>query len=430
MKLPSRTIRTALLLSSLLAAVQPIPPESAYACSKGEFPAPEQEFMEADAVFTAEVISDRKVYYGGYPMRQLTLAPESPAFKGEAPLTVLTALDSDQCGAPAAAGDRYLFYSHRTNGLLHRISIFDMKAPPSPGGPAPAGLHHPASAAAHPESARLLYYRPDVRIYGEKGMLPPEGIPVIYDHSLYLPLSFYRESLGLAADWLPEENTVSFRSTGKAMSSEGGAPYLEDKNAPDAGIPFFPGTRMTFDGTELPSSEEPFLLRGELYVPLRPAAEQLGYVAAWADGTVELSPRVPFASAADAKLTLKLVSGRMDGPDLVMEQLGSEGFIYRIPTAAHPESAHAEEPDALVRTGSFEDLSDPRSPLYEHSIRLFLRSAEREAELAVDGGLISRLPLDPALRSRLGAALGRPLPELPAGWLLTEDHLPALPSSH
>ncbi|AFC32037.1 hypothetical protein PM3016_5334 [Paenibacillus mucilaginosus 3016] len=420
MKLPSRPIRILLLFSSLLAAVQPLPPDSAYACSRGEFPAPLQEYMDADAVFTAEVISDRKVYYGGSPMRQLTLAPESPPFKGQAPRTVLTALDSDQCGASAATGDRYLFYSHRSGGLLHRISIFDMKTAPSPGGPAPAGLHQPASAAGHPEPAWHLYYRPDVRIHGEKGPLPTEGMPVIYDHSLYLPLSFYRGAFGLAADWLPEEHTVSFRSTGAAISTTGSAALPEDEHAAASGVPFFPGIRIVFDGTEVPSSEEPFLLCGELYVPLRPAAEQFGYEAAWTDGTVELSPRAPFASAADAKLALKLVSGRMDGPDLVMEQLGSEGFTYRI-----PESGHAEEPDARIRTGSFKDLTDPDSPLYEHGIRLFLSSAEREAELAVDEALISRLPLDPVLRTRLGAALGRPLPELPAGWLLTEDHLPA-----
>lgn len=189
----------------------------AYACSRGPTTF-EEDFLEASAIFTAKVTSVDAVY----PSQKIAVVEPDKVFKGQSPSFVVTNDDSDQCGAGIEVGETYLFYSQRWD--LPYVSVFDThllsteraeklthwlsdrteKQQPKP--------PRTETILAHRQGEIRIFFGHLDRGYSKKSF--------ITNNSIYVPLSFFNDTLWHSANWNEDKNEIDIDTTNRLEFEE------------------------------------------------------------------------------------------------------------------------------------------------------------------------------------------------------------------
>lgn len=369
-----------------------------------------------------------EVYYGGWLRKQITLKPDK-AFKGKPAASVLTALDSDQCGAIAKPGLIVLIYAWIWEGQLwtnvfntmewdedsERALWLERRKAAKPSGQVPG------------ERAITVYDQGRLHIYRNRQPLDIDFVPFIHDHSVYVPHRFFSDTMGYDAAWAPDQNRIDIRSV------QVRTPRRAER--PNATVPSSSLTQpriMTvryheigiwMDGNKLADiPPEPFVFGGEVYVPLRAVSERLGWDVAWEDRfpAVFLDARSLFEKGETPRLLMKFSVEFGMGADYLVDELTENTATVR-----DFDYQHSAEPEKTQRTVPFADMMKKKEGVQEHVIRLFLATDTREAELKVSAALMENLIQNPNFRKRLGARLGQPLERWPEDLLFDMEDLEA-----
>ncbi|MEC0144187.1 stalk domain-containing protein [Paenibacillus alginolyticus] len=255
---------------------------TAYACSRGPTTF-EEDFLEASAIFTAKVTSVDAVY----PSQKAAVVEPDTVFKGRSPAFVLTNDDSDQCGAGIEVGKTYLFYTHgwdlpyvsvfdthlsgteRAEELTHWLSDRTEKQQPLP--------PHTETIFAHRQGEIRVFFEHHDRGYSKKSF--------IMNNSIYVPRSFFNDTLWHSADWNEDKNEIVIDTTNRLEFEELDSDDLlaPHKGAPNEISAAYKDIKIKVKNETLQEHPEAFVSGDEIFVPLRIIAEKLGFEIEWID---------------------------------------------------------------------------------------------------------------------------------------------------
>jgi hypothetical protein len=415
-----------------------IQPQPASACSKGTPTTAEYDYKLAHAVYSGIVTKLETVYYHGYPYRNATFETVKD-YKGEPNPThsVLTAMDSDQCGADFKVGSSYVVYSHVNNKFMgaNVFGVFPLE-------PKSDRIKQLETLLAqqpirHEVGMETIeaYVRSDLKLLYGRSLLTPESPPLVYEDSVYVPHTFFTNAFGLIAGWDAEARTVSYNASRRTDIQEtspiDAAAAVAYERSAQLPMPTqlqvrFVDIRMRLFGN--PVSQwilEPFLYRpsGEqnvrVYVPLRDTAERLGFKVIWQNpDTVHLETPILINSASLPKLAMKLSVNNGKDADLLVDSLDNDTVIYRL-----FDYLNSSEPETSRREATFTDLIKMREGIQQHVVRLFYQVGNQELEFKLSEELIQRIEMDAYFRRKLGASLGQSLRSMPKDGVLRSNHL-------
>jgi|GEM_PF-3908313 len=404
-------LTAAILVMGAVPAGLPSSPQKAYACSKGEVTTPEYDYSAANQVFYGMVNTVEDVYFGGELFRMATFVVDTN-LKGRYTRTVLTPVDSDRCGVEFVPGTSYLVFADNRAGYpaagafsvftgdeaLRRLAI----------------VKELEAAMPLPESGEhrvTLYPGSKVTVTLDGRTIPVTPGSLIYKDMLYVPATFFRDTLGYVTVWNEEAKRydILLRSEWAGIAAQGdqaqAAFRTGSRGIPPGNEPFEAGVTYSdvqakVDGKRYSPEHMPFVYDGVVFVPLRDTAEKLGVQVGWdaASNTAALKDTRPIDRSDHPVLELKLTSSAAGVPDLIVDRIENDQAFYRV--------------DRPLQYGeTAEQLSAPFLDLVNsaggRSIRLFLKTGERENELAVSKGLADALLTDPVVRVSLSLTLGR-----------------------
>jgi hypothetical protein len=400
---------TASIIAAVLAVTAAVTgigasPERAYACSQESYTTPEFDYQQASNVFYGMVMDVESVYYQGKPYRMATFVAKQN-LKGEYVRYVLTSPDTLSCGVTFELGHDYLVYANNRLGpavvneydvvegdeAVQRLeSLQDLGSVPIPD----PGVHQ-----------ITLISGMDVMVNLDGKQVPMYPAPVFRDNSIYVPITFFRDSLGYVTIWNTEAERYEILLENEwAGLAAKGDPAQSEFNAgwsavPDTKEPFeasvtFSDVVAKVEGMPFSQEIRPFNLDGVVYVPLRQASERLGLTVKW-------YPEINSVFLKDTRtidryespLLMMRLSSNTGGDDLLVEKLSEGQATYRV--------------DGEKQTGEQPQLTAPIADLLQdRSIRLVLRKGARENELIISQALMDGLLKDPDMIPRLGLVIG------------------------
>jgi hypothetical protein len=388
-------------------------PDMVHACSKGEVTTPEYDYSVASNVFYGTVTKVETVYYDGKPFRLATFVTEMN-LKGRYVTTVLTDTESDRCGFTFELNHNYLVYVNNRLGYpaASKFDIFegdeaaerlkplkDMNMVPSP----EPGEHR-----------IMLYPGSDVTVTLNGKTIPVKSAPLYYKNILYVPMIFFRDTLGYVTVWNAESNRheILLRSEWAGIAAKGAPSQSEFiGNLPELSIgtsPFeanvtYTDVQAKVDGNFFAPENWPINYKGVVYVPLRETAERLGIQVNWdsSSHTVLLKDTRPIDPLDYPVLIMKLSSNKDGEADLIVDHINNDQALYRVDRKLQ----YGENPEQL--TAPFTALIKETDGIRERRIRLFLRAGERENELVMTEDLMNALLKDPTLRASANLTLNR-----------------------
>ncbi|WP_127586291.1 stalk domain-containing protein [Paenibacillus koleovorans] len=395
----------------------------AFACFRGPTTM-EENFLEAQSIFTAKVLKVE----AAYPSQLVATLETVESLKGTPAAFVWTNNDSDQCGLALQAGKTYLFYSHGAE--LPYASVFDgywlsdvrtdirlawlrERVKPAP--------------ALPPRTDRLLLHRQnEIRLFLENRYLGKPARAAIADDSVYFPLAVWAETFGLLTDWNEKARTVSIRSAGTAA----GKPELKEANRDELATPpdftqvpletevTFPSVTLNVQGELVKDHPELFVYDRELYVPLRAVAEKLGYQLEWSGSQSAVTLKLPIADQREPKLLgIKYLlsdwgyfyDGRTDG-SLQVLSLGGDSISYTVEGEMMPAMTVPFE-HVLQEVPGWKGLR-------QYKLQFYLKTERSVVRLLASPELVHALESDAAFREKIGKAIGKPWAAVPANRVL------------
>lgn len=383
-----------------------LPASTAQACSRGFQTSFEEDYLSAHSIFSGTVEKVEEVYLKG-SVKQIKFKLDQ-VFKGNAETTVLTAVDSDQCGSTVEQGIKYLIYSN-----IHDNQIY-------------TNVFHTFEWDAESERVKWLNKRqaePPIKHMPGVNNIPIshqnviqimlDGKPVeggntalIHNNFTYIPLSFF-EKLGYLVDWK--------RGNEQKVAAEAKRAVNADEISAE-----FDNIRVWIEDKEVTSGPEAFIAQETVYVPIRSLAESAGFKVSWWNfrSTIYLDSQPLFKDHEKPMLTMKLsVNFGMEADYLVDKLTGSHI------TTRYYDYQHKSEPDKVSQTAKFEEMIREEDGIPINTIRLFLTTENREVELKISKDLIEQINSKPSVRELLGLQLGKPLSIIPEDLVLTLNGL-------
>ncbi|MFD0679365.1 MULTISPECIES: stalk domain-containing protein [unclassified Paenibacillus] len=386
-------------------------PQKAYACSKGEYTTPEYDYSVASNVFSGAPIKVDNVYLDGKLYRMGTFVTDT-IYKGSGVRTLLTPLDSDQCGATFELGHNYLVYANNSldypsanvfnifegdeaKERIEQLKNLDQVPVPTPG--------------VHIET---LYPGHNITLTLDGHTIPVTPAPVFFKNSLYVPMTFFRDVLGYVTIWNSESGRYEIMlksdwagifAKGDSTKSEftGSASGIPEGTAPfEAGVTYS-DVRVKVDGKLYAPEHLPFTYDGVVYVALRSTAEKLGLQVSWLPETytAQLRDIRPIDEVQHPILVMKLSSNNAGEADLIIDKINNDQALYRIDRPL----GFGEKAEQL--TAPFTELIKETNSEEYRKIRLFLHTNEREKEMMVTEALRDALLRDPDMRARASLVL-------------------------
>lgn len=403
--------------------------EKAFACSKGETTTPEYDYSVSSHVLYGMVSKLEKVYYKGQLYKMATLINDSQ-LKGSFTRTVLTAADSDQCGASLVVGRDYLFYADNRLGRP-AVSVFDVFEGEVAAGRVAALKNMDRVPEPEPGVHTVtLYPGSNVKLTLDGSTVPVTATPLFFKDSLYVPMTFFRDILGYVTVWNSDPNRfeILLRSEWAGIAAQGNPSQSEFKDSvsgiPVGSEPFeanvsYSNVQVKVDGKLYAPEGQPFSYRDVVYVPLRDTSEKLGIQVNWdpATYTAQLKDGRPIDPLEHPALIMKLSSSREGEHDIIIDRFENDKAVYHydeeVPYGQTMTQWTAELSDVLKQTGGIGD----------RSIRLFLSKGEREYELIITEGLRNALLSDPAVRKSISYTLGKDLYNWPEDGVIGMLHI-------
>lgn len=392
-----------------------INPSPAYACSKAEYTTPEYDYNVASHVFYGSPIKVENVYLEGKLYRMGTFVTQTN-YKGSGVRTLLTPIDSGQCGATFEIGHNYLVYANNRLGYPsanvfdiyegeqaeeRREQLKDVDQVPLP----VSGVH-----------TETLYPGHNVTLTLDGKTIAVTPAPVFFRNSLYVPLTFFRDVLGYVAVWNSEQSRFEIMlksdwagvfAKGDPSQSEftGNAAGIPEGTAPfEAGVTYS-DVKVRVAGNLYAPENQPFNYDGVVYVALRSTAEQLGLQVDWLPETytAQMRDTRPIDELQHPILVMRLSSNHEGEADLIIDKINEDQALYRVDRPL--EFGQKEEQLTAPFTELIKDIDGERN----RNIRLFLRAGDYEKEMMVTEPLMDALLRDPDMRRR-------------ANWVLSTDH--------
>jgi hypothetical protein len=334
---------------------------SAYACSRGPTTL-EAEFLTASAIFTAKVTNVEAVY----PSQRVASVEALNIYKGKAPTFVVTNDDSDQCGAGIEPGKTYLFFAQ--GWAIPYVSVFDA---------------HAANTDQTNELVRWLAER-------MKEQPTPSTESLLAYRQGEIKLFLNKQDIGLINKSFITDNSVYVSTS-----------FIND---------MFPDS--TFDWQNQTRS---IVRDNDTFVPLRAAAETLGYEVEWIDATSSVILHTPLEQRSGSKtLAMRyIVNVGLEGT-LEIDRLTADEITYRSYNGHLPEGAEVKP-----QTHPFSDVLKAELGYRQYILQFFVKMEQGEVRLLVASDLLSRIESDPSFREKVGAKLGEKIETLPAHRLLT-----------
>lgn len=362
----------------------------AYACSRGPTTF-EEDFLEASAIFTAKVTSVDAVY----PSQKIAVVEPDKAFKGQSSTFVLTNDDSDQCGAGNEVGKTYLFYSQRWD--LPYVSVFDThllsteraekltqwlsdrteKQQPKP--------PRTETILAHRQGEIRLFFEHHDRGYSKKSF--------ITNNSIYVPLSFFNDTLWHSANWNEDKNEIVIDTTNRLEFEE---PDPNALLAPHRGAlkeisAAYNDIKIKVKSETLKEHPEAFVSGDEIFVPLRVVAEKLGYEVEWIDSSSSVILHIPLEQQSGPKT-------------LAMRYINNTGL---------------EVVEVKPETVPFAEMLKDELGYRKYGVQFYLKMDKQDIRLLVSHELLHKIESEASFREKVGAKLGQPMSEIPRNRMLT-----------
>ncbi|WP_249864754.1 stalk domain-containing protein [Paenibacillus konkukensis] len=401
----------AVALTALPAAVT-TSPQKVYACSKGEATSAEYDYSLASNVLYGSVTKVEDVFYKGQPYRLATFVTELN-LKGSYVRNVLTAPDSDQCGVTFELGHNYLVYANNKLGRpaagvfdvyegqeatdrVNDVKDIDMVPTPQPG---------EQQVTLYPGSNVTVTYN------GARAPVTPQALN--FKNALYVPMTFFRDTLGYVTVWNAESNRyeILLRSEWAGIAAKGDPSQSEFKDTAEA-IPIgtdpfeatvtYSDVQAKVDGKIYAPEYQPFNYHGVVYVPLRDTAEKLGLLVGWdADTyTVSVKDTRPFDPVEHPALIMKLSSVNEGEPDIVIDRIADDQATYHVDRRLEYGETMQQQ------TVPFMDLVQDADGKTIRNIRYFLKKGDREYELVMTKELMKGLLNEPLIRTSANLSLG------------------------
>lgn len=394
---------------------------SAYACSRGPTSF-EEDFLEAQAIFTAKVSKVEAVY----PFQKAAAVEAAEAYKGQAPSFVVTNDDPDQCGASIEEGKTYLFYSRGVE--LPYVSVFDTHLLGSERAEELVRLLKQRTERIEPkppgEASILAYSKGEIRMFLGKHDRGRPAEAFIANDSVYVPLSFLSDNLPYSAVWDPIAKEVSVGWTNRMELEEpeedGRGPAAKDE--PQAVDIRYDNIRVkvkdqTGKASFLDGAPEPLFIGEKLYVPLRAVAEKLGLEVEWVGNTASVILHYPFDDrTGSGVLALRyIVNVGLEGK-LEVDRLTKDEIVYRAYNG-HMEEGAEVKPVAVP----FAEMLKMEAGYRQYTAQFYLETGNKEIRLLMSQEAAKKLENDAGFRDKVGAKLGKPLDGLPAARVLHVD---------
>jgi hypothetical protein len=396
-----------LFLTVIFSGLYTIP--HAFACSKGYTTTLEADYEEADAIYTGTVKQLDEVYLNGRLMRQMTLSFDS-VYKGKPQTTLLTNMDSDQCGVGVQIGSRYLFYASGKHHLYtsvfttfemnrsnERVSWLEKRAAGVP------IVHTIGKQNITAYTASRL----NLVLDGKPALLSSPAL--IYNNITYVPLDFLSQSMRLQTRWNPQEATIDI-STAKGTDVESDPSNLQSSPANVDNVPTdllieYQNIHFIINGTKYQPNDEPFILHKQVYLPLRALAEKLGFEVFWGHDFIEVDHPFPFGEEPPVLEMKFSVNFGMDA-DYIVDALTNNSVTYR-----YFDYQHEKKPKTKQQTSPFSSMIETveGQGFPANRIRLFLKAGTQEVELKMSDNLMKDIESDPSFRKKLGSILGKPV---------------------
>jgi hypothetical protein len=362
---------------------------TAYACSRGPTTL-EEDFLEANAIFTAKVTS----VDAAYPSQKIAVVEPDKVFKGQSPTFVLTNDDSDQCGAGIEVGETYLFYSQRWD--LPYVSVFDTHLLRTERA---EKLTHWLSDRTEkqqpmpPRTETILAHRQgEIRIFFEHHDRGYSKKSFITNNSIYVPLSFFNETLWHSANWNEERNEIVIDETNRLEFEE---PDPDDLLTPRSGVPkeisaSYKDIKIKVKSETLEVHPEVFVSGDEIFIPLRAIAEKLGYEVEWIDSSSSVILHIPLEKQSGPKT-------------LAMRYINNTGL----------------EVEVKPETVPFAEMLKDELGYLKYGIQFYLKMDKQDIRLLMSYELLRKIESNASFREKVGSKLGEPMNEIPRNRILT-----------
>lgn len=326
---------------------------TAYACSRGPT-TQEADYLDANAIFSAKVTRVEAVY----PTQKMAIVEPVDAYKGKAPSFVVTNDDSDQCGAGIEAGGTYLFFAQGWD--IPYVSVFDTHAI----GTARTSELTQWLAQRMEKTAPSEHETPDVYRRGEiRLMLEQQDLgeieqAFIADNSVYAPLPIVSELLGGISSSVEKQLESAMIAQGE-----------------------------------------------ESCVPVRLAAESMGYEVGWIEHNSMVVIHTP-AEKQKGPMTLEmrfLTNVGLEG-HLEVDRLTADKITYRAYHGHMPPGM-----DVQPETHPFSDLLKEEIGYRKYIPEFYVKMERNDVRLLAAPELIHKIESDSAFREKVGNRLGEPL---------------------
>ncbi|NOU88100.1 hypothetical protein GC102_20335 [Paenibacillus sp. LMG 31460] len=361
----------------------------AYACSRGPTTF-EEDFLEASAIFTAKVTSVDAVY----PSHKIAVVEPDKVFKGQSPSFVVTNDDSDQCGAGIEVGETYLFYSQRWD--LPYVSVFDTHLLSTERAEKLTHWLSDRTEKQQPKPPRtetiLAHRQGEIRVFFEHHDRGYSKKSFITNNSIYVPASFFSDTLWYSADWNEDKNEIVIDTTNRLEFEETNP---DDLLSPHSGAPTeisaaYNDIKIKVKSETLEEHPEAFVSGDEIFVPLRAIAEKLGYEVEWVDSSSSVILHLPLEQQSGPKT-------------LAMKYINNTGL----------------EVEVKPETVPFAEMLKDELGYRKYGIQFYLKMDKQDIRLLMSYELLRKIESDASFREKVGAKLGKPMSEIPRNRLLT-----------
>ncbi|WP_057307190.1 MULTISPECIES: stalk domain-containing protein [unclassified Paenibacillus] len=385
----------------------------AYACSRGPTTF-EEDFLEASAIFTAKVTSVDAVY----PSQKIAVVEPDKAFKGQSSTFVVTNDDSDQCGAGIEVGETYLFYSRGWD--LPYVSVFDTHLLSTERAEMLTHWLLNRTENQQPKPPRtetiLAYRQGEIRIFVEHHDRGYSKKSFITNNSIYVPLSFFNDTLWHSADWNEDKNEIVIDTTNRLEFEE---PDPNALLAPHRGAPkeisaAYNDIKIKVKSETLKEHPEAFVSGDEIFVPLRVVAEKLGYEVEWVDTSSSVILHIPLEKQGGPKtLAMRYINNTGLEGKLEIERLTANEITYRVYHELLPKSIEVKP-----ETVPFAELLKEELGYRKYGVQFYLKMDKQDIRLLVSHELLHKIESDASFREKVGAKLGQPMSEIPRNRIL------------
>ncbi|MDQ0873676.1 hypothetical protein QFZ77_002335 [Paenibacillus sp. V4I3] len=387
---------------------------TAYACSRGPTTL-EEDFLEASAIFTAKVTSVDAVY----PSQKAAVVEPDKVFKGQSPAFVVTNDDSDQCGAGIEVGETYLFYSHGWD--LPYVSVFDTHLLSTERAEKLTQWLSDRTEKQQPKPPRtetiLAHRQGEIRVFFERHDRGYSKKSFITNNSIYVPLSFFNDTLWHSANWNEDRNEIVIDATNRLEFEEldPGDLLAPHRGAPKEISAAYNDIKIKVKSETLLEHPEAFVSGDEIFVPLRAIAEKFGYEVEWIDSSSSVILHLPLEQQSGPKtLGMRYTNNIGLEGNLEIERLTANEITYRA-YHGHLQKGIEVKPETVP----FAEMLKEELGYRKYGVQFYLKMDKQDIRLLVSYELLRKIESDASFREKVGAKLGEPVSEIPRNRLLT-----------